>query len=219
MANPHPTGAWKPGQVTNPNGRPTGSRNNRTKQTIEKIIALGHKDPLETLSELQHSSDDEAIRATAANMLAPFLHSKNATKPIPPDPVYIQEAISLPRPTSISQATNNIAHLSEMKSTGLLDFSTADSLIADQKVILNALIDEAKVLAAQGGSPNQSIRIEGGLPPLVGTNIIMPKINGHEVPAISAIEGPEPPHPVDFNADPRPEAPPYNDGQPDDQEA
>ena len=75
---------FKPGEVKNPNGRPVGSRNKRTQEVLDLIRAQGHKDPLVTLSELQNSADDEGIRATAANMLAPYLHSKLAAKPQPP---------------------------------------------------------------------------------------------------------------------------------------
>ena len=133
---------------------------------LDLIRAQGYKDPLVTLSELQNSSDDEGIRATAANMLAPYPHSKLAAKPQPPDPVYIEEAISLPKPDTIRQAYENIAHLTEMKATGKLDLATADSLINGQKVILYALIDEQKLLAVQGGGPETTIKIEGGLPSL-----------------------------------------------------
>jgi hypothetical protein len=184
--------AWKPGVSGNPGGRPAGSRNIRTQEVLDLIRAQGHKDPLVTLSELQNSSDDDGIRATAANMLAPYLHSKLAAKPQPPDPVYVEQAINLPRPTTIKQAYENIALLTEYKSTAKLDFVTADSLINDQKVILYALIDEAKLLAAQGGSPEQVIRIEGGMPVLPGTNIIMPELNGHEIEleAVSALAAP-----------------------------
>jgi hypothetical protein len=195
---------FKPGEVRNPNGRPTGSRNKRTQEVLDLIRAQGHKDPLVTLSELQNSADDEGIRASAANMLAPYLHSKLAAKPQPPDPVYVEEAVNLPRPTTIKQAYENIAHLTEMKSTGKLDLVTADSLISDQKVILYALIDEAKLLAAQGGAPEQVIRIEGGMPRAPGhEGIIMPPINGHEIDlqATTAIGS--------ANIDPEP--PPTND--------
>ena len=120
-------------------------------------------------------------------MLAPYLHSKLAAKPQPPDPVYIEQALSLPRATTIDLATDNISRLSEMKAQGLLDFATADSLINDNRIILNGLIDEAKLLAAQGGPQEQTIRIEGGLPPLAGTDIIMPQLNGHIVPAIEGV--------------------------------
>ena len=172
---------WKPGQSGNPNGRPAGSRNNRTQEVLELIRATGHQDPLITLAELQAKSHDEAIRATAANMLAPYLHSKNATKPVAPDPVYF-ETEKLPRPANISEACNNITLLSEMKATGQLDVVTADSLINDQRIILNAMVDEAKLLAANP-DPNQEQRIiiTGGLPELPGTEVIMPQLNGHHL--------------------------------------
>jgi hypothetical protein len=171
---------WAPGQSGNVNGRPAGSRNGRTKEVIQQILDAGHKDPLITLAELQATAEDPAVRAQAANMLAPYLHSKNAAKPVPQEPVYIQEAISLPRPTTIREAADNISRVTEMKALGQLDFATATSLIEDQKVILYALIDEAKLITAQGGQPEQTIYIEGGLPNLPGTEIIMPptRMNG-----------------------------------------
>src|SRR6516164_6797155 len=100
---------FQPGEVANPNGRPTGSRNKRTTEIIQQLIELGHKDPLVTLSELQNGSQDEAIRATAANMLAPYLHSKLASRPTPPDPVYIEQALNLPALSTVRQAYENIA--------------------------------------------------------------------------------------------------------------
>jgi hypothetical protein len=200
QGNPHPRDSWKPGQSGNPDGHPPGSRNNRTKEVIQQIIALGHKDPLTTLSELQNSDPDSSIRATAANMLAPYLHSKNATKPIAPDPVYFEQAVTLPRPTNIREAYENILKLTEMKALGQLDVVSADSLINDQRTVLNAMVDEAKLIAASGDpSRDQAIRIEGGMPPLPGTDVIMPtdqQLNGHqlELEVVIPVHGaPEPP--------------------------
>ena len=84
-------------------------------------------------------------------------------------------------PTSIAQATENIAYLSELKATGQLDLDFANSLIADNRAILDALVEEAKLIAAQGGPQEQTIKIESGLPELPGTNVIMPHMNGHEL--------------------------------------
>ena len=179
---PNSSTQWKPGQRPEGAGRQVGSRNRRTTEIVLKLISLGHRDPLETLSELQNNSEDEAIRATAANMLAPYLHSKLASTPVPPPPQYFEEAVNLPRPTSIREAYENVALLSEYKATGKIDIATANSLIEDQRVILNAMVDEAKLLTAQGGQPEQTIYIEGGLPNLPGTEIIMPptRMNGKE---------------------------------------
>jgi hypothetical protein len=205
---------FKPGDVHNPNGRPIGSRNKRTTEVLELIRAQGHKDPLVTLSELQDHAEDEGIRASAANMLAPYLHSKLAAKPQPPDPVYVERALNLPRPTTLEIALDNISRLTEMKAQGQLDFATADSFINDNRIIADKLIDEEK-LRAQVADPNreQSIRIEGGLPPLLGTDIIMPKLNGREAPAVTHIELPEAHIPADYNAGDPPGGD-YNGGAP-----
>jgi len=71
------------GQIGNPTGRPLGSRNKRTKEIIQQIIESNNKDPLVTLSEISSSDPDSAIRATAANMLAPYMHSKMQSTPAP----------------------------------------------------------------------------------------------------------------------------------------
>jgi hypothetical protein len=42
--------------------------------------------------------------------------------------------------------------------TGKLDILTADNLINDNRIVLNALVDEQKLLAAQGGQPETTIR-------------------------------------------------------------
>jgi hypothetical protein len=69
MANPG-------GIVTNPVERPLGSRNNRTKEVIEKITANGFKDPLITLSEISANSKDEHMRATTSQISLPTSTAK-----------------------------------------------------------------------------------------------------------------------------------------------
>jgi hypothetical protein len=168
-------------------GRPRGARNKSSYELREWLKSRGGKDPAEFLSEIVSNENlSQELRIAASGQLMPYYHSKLGATPIPPSPVYVQEAVSLPPPTTIRQAYENIAHLAEMKALGKLDLATADSLINDQRVILNALVDEAKLLAASGDTGTQVIRIEGGLPTLPGTNITMPQLNGHE--ALQAIE-------------------------------
>jgi hypothetical protein len=175
MAN----GLWVPGQSGNPkrNGaRPFGSRNRRTTEAIEAIINAGHQDPLLTLAELQAKSADEGIRATAANMLAPFLHSKCGAIPALR---YIEEPITLPHPNPTTEAeiSANIGHLNTLLAAGTLDVDFFNALMVGQHQHINALKAREDVPA------NTNITITGGLPSLPGTNITMPELptmNGNQ---------------------------------------
>ena len=178
---------FQPGQVGNPNGRPVGSRNRRTQEVLNLIQGRGDTDPLDALSEIVTTNKDPNIVATAANMLAPYVHSKRGTLSAPR---FVPELIEVPSFTSIDQAEdflNAIATrlgLSEIDSQSALELTTIvrtwiDSRRADQELQLK--------IASQGGGTDTTIRIEGGLPPLPGTNIDMGKepalvaqaINGH----------------------------------------
>jgi hypothetical protein len=98
----------------------------RTTEAIEAIIAADHQDPLLTLAELQAKSSDEGIRATAANMLAPFLHSKCGAMP----PLrFISEPIELPYPNPTTLEEINAKHFLPRSSSCCwtldIDFHTA----------------------------------------------------------------------------------------------
>jgi hypothetical protein len=180
---------WVPGQSGNPkrNGaRPFGSRNRRTTEAIEAIIAAGHQDPLLTLAELQAKSSDEGIRATAANMLAPFLHSKCGAMP----PFrFIVEPITLPHPapTTVDQVNANIAHINQAFASGTLDLDFYNALLAGQR-------EHTVSFKAREEVPGSTdIHITGGLPELPGTNIMMPQLNGRQTLALAPAD-PEPSH-------------------------
>ena len=104
----------RPGIPDNPNGRPIGARNNRTKEIILKLTANGFKDPLITLSEISANSPDEHMRAVASQMLAPYLHSKMGMTPAP---IYIDVKVDLPHPnpTKLDQIRENITYLTNLK--------------------------------------------------------------------------------------------------------
>src|SRR6516164_7170550 len=188
---PNSATQWKPGQRPDGAGRQVGSRNRRTTEIVLKLIELGHRDPLETLSELQNNSQDEAIRATAANMLAPYLHSKLSAIPTP---VYINVEVTIlvhEDPQDLSQVRANKARIASLLASGLLDLASADKLLAVQNSIAADMIDEAKLQTAAGGPAEQTIYIEGGMPTMPGHEaLIMPPrhMNGK-----GAIEPDQPP--------------------------
>ena len=185
-------------------GRPPGARNKSSYALREALKARGDRDPAEFLSEVA-SDENEAkeLRLAAANYLMPHYHSKLGAIPVPPPDQYFEEAISLPKPTTVRQACENIALLSDMKSTGKLAIAKADTLIADQRFIASALVDEQKLLTAEGGPSEQVIRIEGGLPALPGTDVIMPDYNGNGAASMNG-HGPCDPTPTAPGLAPQP---------------
>ena len=64
------------GPETRGPGRPPGGRNRRTQVVLDLIQGRGDKDPLDALSEIVTKNQDASIVATAANILAPYIHSK-----------------------------------------------------------------------------------------------------------------------------------------------
>jgi hypothetical protein len=190
--------SFKPGNEFGSAGRPPGARNKSSYDLRERLKTRGDKDPAEFLSEIVSNEDEpKELRIAAADKLMPYYYSKLGAIPVPADPVFIEQAVSFPRPETIAQATNNLNVLFDMKTTGQLDFATADSLIADQRVILNAMVDVVKALA-QTGDPDrpQIISIVGGLPQLPGTSVVMPDLSNGNVagePLHMNGYGPQPP--------------------------
>jgi hypothetical protein len=189
------------GQVYRNGARPLGSRNRRTTEAIEAIIAAGHQDPLLTLAELQAKSADEGIRITAANMLAPYLHSKcGAIQPLR----FIPEPVTLPHPnpTSVDHVNANVAHLNQLYTSQQIDDVSYNLMLAGQR-------EHTVSFKAREEIPgNQDIHITGGLPSLAGCNITMPQLNGHETLAILP---PEPPITPPEDVDTPPAIPPEQD--------
>jgi hypothetical protein len=101
-----------------------------------------------------------------------------------PDPVVIVTPVEYeyPNPQSPSEARANIAHLDKLARAGEIDLVSYTSLKTTQDKFLYSLIDEQKLLTAQGGAPQQIIKIEGGLPQLPGTNVIMPDLSNGNLP-------------------------------------
>jgi hypothetical protein len=168
------------GQIGNPNGRPLGSRNKRTKEIIQLIIESNNKDPLITLSEISSNDPDSAIRATAANMLAPYMHSKMQSTPAPR---FIEDSLGVPEFTHLSDAESFLAKIAALVARGHLDIQSGQELSALIKTWIDTQYarDELNYKISPPETRDQTIRIEGGLPALPGTSITMPVLNGHAV--------------------------------------
>jgi hypothetical protein len=181
------------GQIGNPNGRPVGSRNKRTKEIIQQIIESNNKDPLLTLSEISSTDPDSAIRATAANMLAPYMHSKMQSTPAPR---FVEEVFDVPEFTHLSDAQQFLAKITALVADGRLDIQTGLELSSLGKAWLDAQYqrEELAIKLFNAGSTEheQTIRIEGGLPALPGTSITMPVLDGHAMNGHDVLAPPAP---------------------------
>jgi hypothetical protein len=101
-----------------------------------------------------------------------YLHSKIGATPVPTPSRYMELAQEIRKPTTIAEAYDTILYLSDLKAKGEIDIESADSLINDLRLVLNAMVDAAKLIAAaQDPNQVQRIPIEGGLPAFPGTAI------------------------------------------------
>ena len=202
---------WEPGKSGNPNGY-KGPRDRARRQVFDTIKNLGHKDALETLSYLQHNEQIEpGLRIAAASALAPYCHPKMQATPTPR---FVECQIEVPEFTHLSHAEQFLAKIAALVARGELDIQTGLELSTLAKNWIDAQYarEELAIKQYNAGSTEheQTIRIEGGLPALPGTNITMPLLDGHATngnghalaaptAAVSAIEAapkaqdPEPP--------------------------
>ena len=180
----------------NANGRRPGSRNKRTQEILDLIQTRGDKDPLDALSDIITKNTDPAIVAQAANILAPYVHSKRGAAVAPR---FIGEPVQVPEFVSIEDAEKFLADLPQRVGRGELDFQSDLDLSTLTRNWISACYEreelKLKLANNRGLTADTVIRLEGGLPPLPGCDIIMPEINGglngktidHE-PAPPAIE-------------------------------
>lgn len=197
---------WKKGVSGNPNGRPVHLADGKKVQKrlqeaftsiAEFIVSVGATNFTNAVDILMAFANDKdtpsSLRISASAAAAPYQSPKKAAVPVPQ---YIPKPVTVPHPipSSLEQINANIVFITTRKAAGEIDLATADSLITDQRAIAYNLISNEELKIKLLNSPNavrdQTIRIEGGLPPLPGTNITMPqdapRINGHMTPVIEA---------------------------------
>jgi hypothetical protein len=185
---------WQPGQSGNPAGRPKGSRNRRTQEMFDLLESRGDIDPIDFLSDYITNGKDDNLKVQAANIVAPYKHSKQSTTPAPR---FIPEPITVPDFTSIEQAEQYLASLPVLLGRGELDSQTALELSQLIRNWISAKFDHEELqlkLAQHGGYSETKITVTGGLPVLPGCEqMILPQLNGHkhEMDAIPALAEPQ----------------------------
>jgi hypothetical protein len=196
---------WKPGHSGNLNGRPryayhwdghkiveedkTEYKNYKStilRDECRKATAgLNLDDPI----EFQHKAMMDpslpiGLRVAIAQNIAPYCHPRIGLVSMPR---YVETPIEVPDFKTIEEAEDFLLVLSRRTAAGELPLDTASEITAQISAWIHSRRQgmelELKQLAASIGS-NPAIRIEGGLPDLPGTAIIMPEPEGP--PAIEA---------------------------------
>jgi hypothetical protein len=158
----------------NPYGRAPGSRNRRTEDVWKALEQRGDKDPLDFLFALiTNDATEPGLRVAAANYILPYKHSKRGPTPAPR---YIEGQIDVPEFASITDAQNFLADISRRAGAGELELQSAldvSTLVKNWIMSIQSSSELDLKIAAQNGGSDQTIRIEGGLPALPGTSVIM----------------------------------------------
>jgi hypothetical protein len=198
------TMVWQPGQSGNPKGRPrkypevppgadpryyykqTAIIKEELQYSIEHPDGAVLEDPvLFQHKQMMNESLPIGLRLAVATAIAPYCHPKLG---LVSPPRFIETPIEVPDFKSIAEAETFLARLAqrfasaELGSQSALDLSTLVRNWISAKH--SAMELEIKHLNADAAPDEQVIRIEGGLPALPGTDIIMPKLNSP--PAIDA---------------------------------
>jgi len=184
---------FQPGHTLSP-GRRLGSRNKRTAEIFNRLENRGDLDPADLLSSIVTNNEEpKELRIQAAGLLMPYKYSKCGTAPVQ---VYIDVPLDTPEFTHLSDAEQFLAKVAALVAHGQLDFQAGQDLSALAKNWIDAQYarEELAIKQYNAGSTEheQTIRIEGGLPPLPGCNVTMPVLDGKPVTDNHALAPPEP---------------------------
>jgi hypothetical protein len=172
--------SWQPGVSGNPSGNNNGhtTRRKATREIFQAIKDAGFMDPLFNLAKISTESPNESTRASAAAALLGYCHPKLQSMPVIR---FIENPIEAPKFTSVAVAEDFLADITVRLARGSLDLDFAESL---SKMTVGWIQSqyakqgiELKALAQDSTGRDTTIRIEGGLPDLPGTNITMPALN------------------------------------------
>jgi hypothetical protein len=172
---------WQPGQSGNPKGYNAGSRDRNRRAVFERLKELGHKDPLEILGTIANDEkEDPGIRVAAASAQVPYLHPKLQSIPVPR---FITLEIEIPEISHVSEAESFLIKIAALVAGGQLDVLSGQEIFGLIKPWIDTQYakDELNFKISPPETRDTTIRVEGGLPALPGTQIDMPVLNGHAV--------------------------------------
>ena len=114
------------------------------------------------------------------SILMPYKYSKCGTAPVQ---VYIDIPLDTPEFAHLSDAEQFLAKIAALVAHGQLDFQAGQNLSALAKNWIDAQYAREELAIKQynagAGDHEQVIRVEGGLPRLPGSDVIMPVLDGH----------------------------------------
>jgi hypothetical protein len=158
-------------------GRPPGAKNKRTTEFVEfreKWLANGGQNPLERIFKLAESQD-EGIALQASQWLEKVYGL----------PYFPKSRVPVPKFQSIKDAEAYLVTIAMQFGDGEIDPDTALALSTLVRTWISVKHQDAEIELKKihiDGPGEQTIRIDGGLPALPGTNITMPlPVNGHEI--------------------------------------
>jgi hypothetical protein len=170
---------FQPGVVTNPNGRPVGSKNllgREFQEAYEESKRRGYKHPYLQMMEIVNDKTQPAARRDAF-----LIECGRLVKP----KSGFQPAISIPDISTIEDAERFLATL-VLEGGPDLDPVQLSTLVKNWIESKRAGQEFELKLHAQAGSGEQHIVISGGLPDLPGCNVIMPQLNREHSKAAKA---------------------------------
>ena len=168
---------FQPGQSGNPSGRPSGVPNKLTSEVFKIYKERGYRHPAIYCAEVYEDATQPTERRDnmAALALSWFPKQKLLL------PRFVDELIPVPEFVSVQEAQNFLADIARRSGAGELELQSAldiSTLVKNWILSVTAQDELQLKIAKENPRGPQEIRIEGGLPELPGTNVIMPHING-----------------------------------------
>jgi hypothetical protein len=179
VANPTGKGGWKPGQSGNPKGCPKGKTHASTLALRERLSRKG--DSLAFLAETMAASEAPLpLRVSAAVGLLRYQHAPAAR--------VLSRKIDLPAPTTVAEATANIAKIGTLAAARKIGLDEAADLVNVMRAFIESVVAtdlEQRMLTIEAALQQANIALPGvtvvgGLPPLsVGPDeptVILPQL-------------------------------------------